>query len=303
MTRPAARPIALSAAHDKPSVALLSAPIRPAKVPSSRPVLRISSRQLDRIASDLSFNDQAVIDFVADVRLATGAQIARRLWASNKPTDSHARAARRALARLEAWRVLDRLPHRMGGVRGGSASIVYFLGPAGARLLTRRGFTPKKSGFPGQHFAAHRLDITELLVRLHEGTMVGDLDLLEHQTEPRCWRFFLTGFGRRITLRPDLFVRIGAGAYEDRYFIEVDRATEASPTVLAQARRYLAYYRGGEEQHRHGVFPRVIWTVPDRRRAEQIERTLARLSRGDERLFSVWLYDEVIGRLTAEARS
>jgi hypothetical protein len=202
---------------------------------------------------------------------------------------------------LERWRIIDRLPRRHGGVRGGSSSIVYYLGPAGRRLLARRGFEARRTGFPGQRFVAHTLAITELVVRLHEATVLGDLDLIEYQTEPRCWRTFLGVMNRRYRLRPDLFLRIGVGPYEDRFFLEVDRATEASPTILAQAKRYLAYLRSGEEQRRHGIFPRVIWTVPDQRRAEQIQSVLGQLPEAAQRPFVVWQYEEVIGRLAAEA--
>ena len=41
--------------------------------------------------------------------------------------------------RLEKWRVVDRLRQRIGGVRRGSDSIVYGLGPSGRRLLARMG--------------------------------------------------------------------------------------------------------------------------------------------------------------------
>ena len=104
-------------------------------------------------------------------------------------------------------------------------------------------------------------------------------------------------------LRPDLFVRIGVGALEDRWWIEVDMATEARSTIIAKGKRYLAYYRSGDEQSRHGIFPRTIWAVPDRRRAEEVAEALEHLPSGAGRLFVVWPYDEVIGRLAAEAAS
>jgi protein involved in plasmid replication-relaxation len=250
---------------------------------------------------DLTEQDQAVILFLAQVRLATGTQIARRLWSSSAPTDRRAGRARRALRRLEEWRVIDRLPRRVGGVRAGSSSIVYCLGPTGRRLLAQTGFEARRLGTPGDRFVRHTLAITELIVRLHRADLRGDLDLIELQTEPGCWRPFLGLMGARLTLKPDLFVRVGSGAFEDRYWLEIDRATEAKSTIASKAKLYVAYYRSGEEQGRHGVYPRVIWAVPDRRRADQVTEALGRLPRAAQRLFVIWLYDEVVGRMAAEA--
>ena len=271
-----------------------SVPVRP----------RVSLRQLDAIASDLTDYDKAVVQFLALVRLATGGQIARRLWSSKAPSDSQAWAARRAISRLERWRVVDRLPQRVGGARRGSSAIVYGLGPSGQRLLARMGLQPKRLGTPGDLHVAHTLAVTELVVRLHAADLGGQLDLVEIQTEPACWREFLSGFmAARKMLRPDLFVRIGVGALEDRWWIEVDMATEARSTIMTKGKRYIDYYRSGEEQSQHGIFPRTIWAVPDRRRAEEVGDPLRHLPGGAERLFVVWPYDEVIGRLAAEAAS
>ena len=270
---------------------------------SSRPT-RVSARQLDALAAELTDYDQAVLLFLAEVRLATGRQIARRLWSSKTPTDSGAWAARRAIWRLEGWRIVDRLPRRVGGVRGGSASLVYAVGPVGRRLLTNQGSGFRRLGTPGDRHVAHTLAITELVVRLHEADLGGQLDLVELQTEPACWREFLGGLlATRMVLKPDLFARIGAGAFEDRYFIELDLGTEHVATLIGKGKRYIEYWRSGEEQSRHDVFPRVVWMVPDRRRAEDVAEALEHLPTGAARLFVIWPYDEVIGRLAAEAAS
>ena len=101
-------------------------------------------------------------------------------------------------------------------------------------------------------------------------------------------------------LKPDLFVRVGAGSVsEDRWLIEVDLATEASATIRAKTLRHLAYYRSGSEP----VHPRVLWAVPDLRRAEQIAEVLRRLPTPAERLFAICLLDEAVAFLAAEARS
>ena len=182
--------------------------------------------------------------------------------------------------------------------------MVYAVGPAGRRLLTNQGSQVQRLGTPGDRHVAHTLAITELVVRLHEADLGGELDLVQFQTEPACWREFLGGLlATRVVLKPDLFARIGAGAFEDRYFVELDLGTEHAATLIVKGKRYLAYYRSGEEQSRYDVFPRVVWTVPDRRRADEIAEALRRLPTGTERLFVIWPYDEVIGRLAAEAAS
>ncbi len=48
---------------------------------------------------------------------------------------SAARIARRVLARLTELGVLARLERRIGGLRAGSSGYVYYLGPAGQRLV------------------------------------------------------------------------------------------------------------------------------------------------------------------------
>lgn len=300
---PVGRPIASSRAAGNGSIGVASHQIAAAKDSLPAHSSRTSSRRLEQIERELTDYDRAVLVFLAEVRLSTGHQIARRLWSSSAPTDANARAARRSLARLEGSRVIDRLARRVGGVRGGSASIVYGLGPSGRRLLARTGYQPKRLGTPGDRYVAHTLSVGELVVRLHEAALRGELDLIEVQTEPQCWRGFLAGLGARLILKPDLFARVGSGAFEDRWFIEVDRATEASGTLVSKAQRYLAHYRSGAEQGRHGVYPRVVWTVPDRRRADQVRAALGRLPAEARRLFVVWLYAETVGRLIAEAGS
>jgi hypothetical protein len=303
MSRNVARNLASSASTQTASTGVDSTSIRAAKdSPSARPS-RISSSRLDQLSARLTDSDRAVLLLLSDVRLATGFQLARRLWSAKVPTDPGAWAARRALWRLEEWRVIDRLPRRVGGVRGGSASLVFALGPAGRRLLRRTGHETRRLGTPGDRHVRHTLAITELVVRLHEATIAGDLDVIALETEPSCWRGFLGMMGARFVLKPDLFVRIGAGAFEDRWFIEIDLATEARGTIASKAHRYLSHFRSGVEQSDHGVYPRIVWAVPDRRRVEQIHDGLASLPAAAQRLFVVWVYDEVIGRLSAEAQT
>jgi hypothetical protein len=301
VNRQIARNLALTSAGQEPRTNNGSRQLRAPKDSLSPGSSRISSRQLEAIAAQLTDTDKAVLLFLTEVRLVTVWQLARRLWSASTPSDARAWAARRALRRLERWRLIERLPRRIGGVRAGSSGLVFSLGPAGRRLLGQMGYQPKRLTAPGERYVRHTLAITELVVRLNEATLAGDLDLIEVETEPQCWRGFLSMMGARLVLKPDLFVRIGAGAFEDRWFFEIDLGTESVPTITNKAKRYCAYYRAGDEQERHGVFPRVVWTAPDRRRAEQIAAALEALPHAARRLFVIWPYEEVVGRLAAEA--
>jgi hypothetical protein len=189
----------------------------------------------------------------------------------------------------------------MGGVRGGSTSIVYAVGPAGRRLLIREGFVPRRLSDVGERYLAHALAITELMVRLSEGDRDGTMEIIEVQPEPACWRGFLAGVGTKIVLKPDLFLRVGAGALEDRYFCEVDLASESAAAVRRKAERYVHYLAEGSEQSNHGVFPRVVFTAPNQRRLEQLRGALGRVREAPPGLFTVWLFEETVGRLASVA--
>jgi hypothetical protein len=301
---PLARPLASSAAPWNPAAGAESEEIRtPNHSPYPCSFSRISSARLDIIASKLTSTDRAVLGLVARVRLCSGGQLERLFWSEGDP-GSRGRQARRALRQLTEWRVLDRQPRSIGGRRAGSQGFIYNLGTSGVRLLEREtGVRVRRLGVPGDRFTAHVLSCTELVVRMQEADRRGELEVIEIQGEPECWRGFLAGFGARCVLKPDLFVRVGAGALEDRWFLEVDLATEARGTLTAKLKRYLAHHRSGSEQREHGVYPRVLWAVPTDRRASQLAEVLTGLPDEAGRLVTVCLLDEVTQRLGAEANS
>lgn len=304
MTRPVARPLASSMEAENGWTELASSQIgaRDDSLRSSS-FSRISSSRLDQIAGELTATDNAVLELVASTRLCSGDQLERLFWPDGTPA-ARARRARRALGRLTYYHILARLPRNIGGRRAGSHGYLYSVGPAGDRLLARRDRVHvKRLVRPGDRFVAHTLAITEVVVGLKLADRDGRLDLIEVQTEPQCWRMFLAGFGARVTLRPDLFVRIGVGAFEDRYFIELDMDTETRGTLIVKAKRCLSYYRSGSEQAEHGVFPAVVWAVPTTRRAHQLAEVFRELGGDSERLFVIWGQDDLLARLSAENAS
>jgi hypothetical protein len=303
MTRPMAQPIASSRIGESGRTVAASRRVSDGTDSPTAVSSRFSVTGLEWIARDLSDNDWAVIGFLTEARLATGHQLARRLWASRVPTDPAARLARRCLARLERDQAIQRLARRMGGVRGGSTSIVYALGQAGRRLLIARGHTPRRLSDIGERYIAHALAVTELVVRLAEADRDGAIEVIEVQTEPACWRGFLAGAGTKVMLKPDLFARIGAGALEDRWFVELDLGTESAATIARKGARYVHYLAEGSEQARHGVFPRIVFTAPNPERLEQLRRALNRVPDAPAGFFSIWPFEETVGRLASEARA
>lgn len=303
MSDPVASPTASSEKRRSSRAFGVSEQLSAAKDSLSASPSRITPSQLQLIAGRLTDQDWRVLGFVAASRLASGKQLVQGLWMADRySTPSQARIARRGLKRLSDLRVLDRLPGRtVGGLHGGSDTIVYGVGVAGARLLARRGQPQRRLGTPGARYVTHTLACTQIAVDLAVLAARGQLELIEIQQEPECWRAFLGPMAARWTCKPDMFVRVAApgSAYEQRWMIEMDMATEASATIRSKALRHLAYLRSASEP----VHPRVVWAVPDARRAEQVGEVLRRLPAPADRLFSVCLMDEVMGFVIREARS
>jgi Replication-relaxation len=301
---PIAGPLASSSEARKAAASAGVSEIRTPKLSSSLDSLpRISSTRLDLIASLLTPTDHAVLELVSRTRLCSGAQLERLFWHEGSPA-SRARQARRVLSQLVGWRVLDRLPRQVGGRRAGSRGFVYCLGPSGARLLAREsGRRPRRLDAPGERYVSHILAASEQVVRLHEASRAGTLELIEVQSEPACWREFVGPFGARRILKPDLFVRVGAGAYEYRWAIEIDMATEARGTLHAKCWRYVEHYRSGSEQRSHGTYPRVLWASTTEQRAGQLREMIARLPGAAARLFTVCRQDELVALLAKEAHA
>lgn len=262
---------------------------------SRRYVTQAALRELE---AKLTKRDLAVLKYVSDLRFISGPQLTRLCFTDDDDLAANARAARRALLRLVRFGALARLPRPVGGVRSGSAGFVYHLGLGGQRLAVARDWQPerrrRRSLIPGTLFVRHALQVAELHVRLIEADRSGRFELLELTAEPACWRSWGGFAGQRQTLRPDSFVRLGLGPYEDSYFIEVDQGTEGSRALERQLRLYAAYYLSGAEQQERGVFPRVLWLAPDERRVEAIKDGARRMAANAQVLFDVTCFAQAI---------
>jgi hypothetical protein len=261
---------------------------------------RTTWSRLARLDAALTTRDRAVLGSLAARRLATTNQIERLHFTASTPL-ADARACRRTLARLQGEGLITPLARRIGGVRSGSAGYVWSLGTAGQRLVTgrgpSRGAVIRRPWTPSLPFVSHRLAITELAVRLVEAERQGALELVNYVSEPDCWRRYTAPQGGLAHLRPDASAVMGDGQFEDAWFIEVDLGTESPQVLIRKRAAYLAYYRSGREQQATGVFPWVIYLVPDERRRRTVERALGRPRDGEPDLFVVARFDEAVAVL------
>lgn len=207
-----------------------------------------------------------------------------------------ARACRRTLVRLHELGLLDRLQRRVGGVRAGSASFVYALTAAGSRLLSDP--NRRRSREPSLAHLAHVLDVAELVVQLHERAALGDIDLLDMETEPACWRSFVDDRAGTRLLKPDLRLAIGMTTHELHWFVELDRATEHRPALARKVRAYVTAWRDGGEQTRVGVFPRVLWVVPDAERVAVVEQVCDTVAGVPDGMFTASVTERAVDVLT-----
>jgi Replication-relaxation len=254
------------------------------------------------LGASLTSRDDTVLERVSSLRFVSGAQLTRLCFADLGDSAACARAARRALLRLTRLGVLMRLPRPIGGVRAGSAGFVYRLGPAGLGLAIRRSLQPerrwRRSFAPGLLFVRHALLVAELHTLLIENDRSNRIELMALSAEPSCWRTYDGLGGQRITLKPDSYARLGAGDYEDSFFIEVDRGTEGSRAIDSKFDQYVAYYATGREQADHGVFPKVLWLAPDVARVGVIEGCVFALPEASRDLFAAAPFDSALDAMS-----
>lgn len=258
----------------------------------------ITAKRMADIEASMTERDRAILSDVARINVATGNQLQALHF---EPSESGRRLARAALARLTAWDVLARLGRRVGGVRAGSAGFVYSLGVAGQRLASPSRERVRRPWTPQPNHLHHALAVTELYVTLTLSDSTSDRKLSRFDAEPACWRWFSSTGGARAALKPDAFVVVEGGGYEDRLFVEMDRATEPMPRIAEKAKAYIRYWQSGREQASAGVFPKVLWVTPDTRRSAQITEELARLPAEHWRLFAVVTASQAAGRMAAGA--
>lgn len=240
---------------------------------------RTQAARLAELAEALTVRDREVVTEIERLRLVTGGQLTRLFFVASPGAASGARSCRKQLSRLSQLGLVEALPRPVGGVRGGSRGTIWRVTSEGRRLNAWRRGEPlpgRRSRYlAGSGHQRHTLALAELYVQLREADRAGSLELLEHQAEPACWRSFVASYAGGAQLKPDAFVRVGIGEWEQLAFVELDRGTEGSSALQRKVETYLAYERSGHEQQRHGVFPQVVWLATAERRQAQLRQVLA----------------------------
>src|SRR5438105_7465196 len=134
----------------------------------------LGRRGLAQLRERLSERDLDVIRSVADHRFLTARQVEALHFAGHATQLAGARVCRRVLARLTDERLLARLQRRVGGVRAGSASFVYALGPVGGRLIEGQ---RRRLIEPSTTFLTHTLAVAQAHVEIAEAARQGQLEL------------------------------------------------------------------------------------------------------------------------------
>ena len=266
---------------------------------------RLSVPRLLALADEMPLRDRAIVETVARLTLVSGRQLTDLFFGDVPHSGTRTRRAGRVLGRLVEQRALDRLGRRRGGFGGGSSAWVYALGPAGRRIVAYwagEGL-PRSRGAhePGATWTAHTLAVSDLYVRLRQAERVGRVELLDFDAEPACWRRCARLGGAAGVLKPDAFVRLGVGEYEDTLFVEVDLGSEHRGQLTRQHHAYSEYFHSGVEQAKTGVFPGVLWIVPDAQRLALLADIHRGLPEQTRRLFTVAISEQALGVLCGQA--
>jgi hypothetical protein len=257
----------------------------------------VTARRLLQLRAGLTERDWDIIWTLARVRVATAAQLESLHFKGIAK-----RRVRRSLASLTDRRILGRLPRRIGrtigGPHAGSSGHVYVLDVAGQRLASLAdGGRTRRPWALGGAFLDHSLAVTDVYVRLVLAERSGSLSIHTFVGEPGTWRSFLGPGGGRVLLKPDAHVVLEVGSDENHWFFEVDLGTEHAPTIARKCDLYRHYWQSGTEDERTGVFPRVLWLVPDKRRADVVRSVIRRQPDEGSELFDVALSSAVVERV------
>ena len=237
-----------------------------------------------------------LLALVAAHRFATTTQLARLTAPEYASSASALRQTQRPLASLAQQRLLTSLERRVGGWQGGSAVTVWAATTRGHRLVVAdededeevpRRQRPREVSTT---FLDHLLAITEVRTSIEEAVRQEEDTEATVALEPECWRTALSPSGQVQVLRPDLAVNITSPAYEDRYLVEVDRATENPGRVIATCWRYQEHQAQASDGD---VFPLVVWLVPTDRRRHRLERAIAHSTGLLRELFRVIRLDQL----------
>lgn len=248
---------------------------------------RVRLPYVEWVAERLTGRDWSVVETVSLLRLMRADQL-ERLFFFHLQGRSASVSRGRVLRRLVAWRVLDVLPRRVGGVSGGSARSVYALGSAGQRLLAARQAASgamirvRHAGGTTERTMRHTLMVSELYTALVEETRLTDAKLVAFAAEPACW--CPDGLGGYV--KPDAYLVLDGPHGRDHWWIEADLATESLPTIRRKLLSYLSFLERGQIGPGE-VVPRVLVVTVTPGRETAIRGLIKHLPEPAGQLFGV----------------
>lgn len=247
--------------------------------------------------NSLTESEQNILWFLSKAKYATTKQLARLYFSSSVKESTALRRANLVTKKLKDNNYISHLARRIGGVRAGSGSYVWRITTAGLKALKQHGFhlaiSRKNAYEPSWHHLKHTLAIAELyvqLVELNQARTIQNMDTF--QFEPDSWRGWLNNHAGRMILKPDSYIELSLDDYIDSYFIEADKNTESLTRVINKSKQYIRYYNLNIEQTETGVFPLVLWVVPDDKRKVAIEQRIQRDLDSHWELFQVITLDD-----------
>ena len=306
MSRPVGRPAASSRIAGNAWSGQAGGGGRPTTVSRHRGVVGATrERGQGEMSVELADRDQAVLASIDQLRLVTTAQLERLHFTGHASPAAAARATRRTMLRLERAGLVVRLERRVGGVRAGSAGLVWSLGTHGQRLASSHGpaggRTLRRPWTPSLPFVAHRLATVERYVELVEAARGGDFEVVSFAAEPACWRPFTGIGGEVVTLKPDAVAVVARGDYEYASFIETDMATQSPAVIGRKCSVYASYWRSGREQAIHDVFPRVVFVAPTSARVAVLAGVIGRRPHEERQLFMAVTTGDAVAVLSGGA--
>lgn len=264
------------------------------------PPSKLGKNQLVELIGRLSERDFEILISLKYAKYLMTGQIRRLHFSESIKPQAGMRSASRNMFKLREYGLVKTFKRRIGGIRAGSASYIWCLTEPGQRILnlkngdynTRRTRSHRYLETSYIHIK-HTLAIAECYVQLVEiSRKYPKLIFANIEWEPECWRPFQQD-NHAIQLKPDLFAATYNGGYEDRWFIEIDLATEAMPVVIDKCKRYHQYLNTGIEQRQHdGVFPITVWIVPDEKRKLKIINALKENFKRSPTMFAIITAEE-----------
>lgn len=263
---------------------------------------RVRPAHVEWVAERLNGRDWAVVETVNLLRLMHADQL-ERLFFFHLHGRSASVSRGRMLRRLVAWRVLELLPRRVGGVSGGSAGSIYALGPTGQRLLAQRqglageAVRVRHVGGTTDRTLKHTLMVSELYTALVEQARLTDAKLVAFAAEPACW--WPDGLGGYI--KPDAYLALDGPKVRDHWWVEADQATESLPTIRRKLLSYLSFLERGQLGPGE-VVPRVLVVTVTPGRETAIRKVIEHLPEPAGQLFGVTTESQAISYLFSVLR-